>query len=228
MKHSIIATIVLFIILIGAFIYGGRLTSVTNDLKEKAMLEEVRKQEEKEAQALAFRQRLKAKADSAYAFAQENDLDLKHAFLVDFSLHSGKDRFFVWDFEADTVAFSSLCAHGVGKGSNRSSYTDIKFSNVEGSYTSSLGKYKTGIRSYSQWGINVHYKLHGLEKTNDNAFKRIVVLHSYGLVPQSEIYPSHLPLGYSQGCPVINDEVMRQVDALMKQKDKDLVLWIYN
>ena len=228
MKHSIIATIVLFIILIGAFIYGGRLTSVTNDLKEKAMLEEVRKQEEKEAQALAFRQRLKAKADSAYAFAQENDLDLKHAFLVDFSLHSGKDRFFVWDFEADTVAFSSLCAHGVGKGNNRSSYTDIKFSNVENSYTSSLGKYKTGIRSYSQWGINVHYKLHGLEKTNDNAFKRIVVLHSYGLVPQSEIYPAHLPLGYSQGCPVINDEVMRQVDALMKQKDKDLVLWIYN
>lgn len=228
MKHSIIATIVLFIILIGAFIYGGRLTSVTNDLKEKAMLEEVRKQEEKEAQALAFRQRLKAKADSAYAFAQENDLDLKHAFLVDFSLHSGKDRFFVWDFEADTVGFSSLCAHGVGKGSNRSSYTDIKFSNVENSYTSSLGKYKTGIRSYSQWGINVHYKLHGLEKTNDNAFKRIVVLHSYGLVPQSEIYPAHLPLGYSQGCPVINDEVMRQVDALMKQKDKDLVLWIYN
>ena len=62
MKHSIIATIVLFIILIGAFIYGGRLTSVTNDLKEKAMLEEIRKQEEKEAQALAFRQRLKAKA----------------------------------------------------------------------------------------------------------------------------------------------------------------------
>lgn len=228
MKHSIIATIVLFIILIGAFIYGGRLTSVTNDLKEKAMLEEVRKQEEKEAQALAFRQRLKAKADSAYAFAQENDLDLEHAFLVDFGLHSGKDRFFVWDFEADTVAFASLCAHGVGKGNNRSSYTDIKFSNVENSYTSSLGKYKTGIRSYSQWGINVHYKLHGLEKTNDNAFKRIVVLHSYGLVPQSEIYPAHLPLGYSQGCPVINDEVMRQVDALMKQKDKDLVLWIYN
>ena len=111
MKHSIIATIVLFIILIGAFIYGGRLTSVTNDLKEKAMLEEIRKQEEKEAQALAFRQRLKAKADSAYAFAQENDLDLKHAFLVDFSLHSGKDRFFVWDFEGDTVAFASLWSH---------------------------------------------------------------------------------------------------------------------
>ena len=183
MKQIIIATIILFVILIGAFVYGARLERVANDLKEKAMQEEARKQEEKEAEALAFRQRLKAKADSAYSFAKENDLDIKHAFLVDFSLHSGKDRFFVWNFEADTVMLSSLCAHGVGKGNNRSSYTDIKFSNVEGSYTSSLGKYRTGIRSYSQWGINVHYKLHGLEKTNDNAFKRIVVLHNQKFIP---------------------------------------------
>lgn len=222
MKKILIAAGVLCAILVALFLNGARLSKIVEEQKEIALLEE-----EKEVQALAFRQRLKAKADSAFIFAKEKDLDLKHAFLVDFSLHSGKNRFFIWDFEKDTVIHSSLCAHGMGKGSNRSTYTDIKFSNVEGSYCSSLGKYRTGIRSYSQWGINVHYKLHGYEKTNDNAFQRIVVLHSYELVPETETYPQHLPLGYSQGCPVINDAVMRKVDELLKSKEKDVVLWVY-
>ena len=227
MKKSLIIAGILCLIIVSALVYGSKLNKISNDIKEKTLQEEVRIQDEKEAQVLAFRQRLRAKADSALLYAKEKGLDTKHAFLVDFSLHSGKNRFFVWDYEKDTVLYASLCAHGVGKGSNRSTYTDIKFSNIEGSYCSSLGKYKTGIRSYSQWGINVHYKLHGLEKTNDNAFKRIVVLHSYSLVPQDEIHPMHLPLGYSQGCPVINDEVMRKIDNLLKSKNKPVMLWIY-
>ena len=93
-----------------------------------------------------------------------------YCFLVDFSIHSGKRRFFVWDFKGDSVKYASLCAHGYGKNSTVSKPV---FSNVEGSYCSSLGKYKVGIRSYSKWGINIHYKLHGLEATNDNAFKRV-------------------------------------------------------
>ena len=92
----------------------------------------------------------------------------------------------------------------------------------------SLGKYKVGIRAYSKWGINVHYKLHGLEPTNDNAFKRIVVLHSYTPLPATEVYPSHLPLGMSQGCPVICNETMRQIDVLLKAETKPVLLWIYN
>lgn len=79
-----------------------------------------------------------------------------------------------------------------------------------------------------QWGINVHYKLHGLEPTNDNAFKRIVVLHSYTPLPATEVYPSHLPLGMSQGCPVICNETMRQIDVLLKAETKPVLLWIYN
>jgi len=101
------------------------------------------------------------------------------------------------------------------------------FSNIEGSYCSSLGRYKVGVRSYSKWGINVHYKLHGLEATNNNAFKRVVVLHSYDLIPVVEIYPAHLPLGMSQGCPVIANDVMRRVDKLLKDEKKPLLLWVY-
>ena len=108
-------------------------------------------------------QRLREKAQTGKAYYDKNGYNTNYCFLVDFSIHSGKRRFFVWDFKGDSVKYASLCAHGCGKNSTLSKPV---FSNVEGSYCSSLGKYKVGIRSYSKWGINVHYKLHGLEATN--------------------------------------------------------------
>lgn len=69
---------------------------------------------------------------------------------------------------------------------------------------------------------------HGLEATNDNAFKRYIVLHSYTPLPETEVYPLHLPLGISQGCPVISDEVMRKVDGLLKAEKKPVLLWVYD
>lgn len=168
--------------------------------------------------------RLKSKADSAKAYCARNDMNGNYCFLIDFSMHSGKKRFFVWDFKGDSVLYESLCAHGYGKGSTVSKPV---FSNVEGSYCSSLGYYKVGARSYSKWGINVHYKMHGLQPSNSNAFKRIIVLHSYDPMPSVEIYPAHLPLGISQGCPVICNDVMRKVDKLLKGESKPVMLWIY-
>ncbi|NDW19092.1 peptidase [Dysgonomonas sp. 216] len=170
-------------------------------------------------------EKLRGKADSALIFCKTKGMNTDFCLLVDMSEHSGKKRFFVWDFKTDTIASSGLCAHGYGK---RSTPSRPAFSNVEGSYCTSLGKYKTGARSYSQYGINVHYKLHGLEKTNDNAFRRIVVLHSFSEIPDHEIAPSHLPLGYSQGCPVINNSLMTELDMLLKKQQKPTLLWIYN
>ena len=158
------------------------------------------------AQALDGGQRLKEKARVAEAYCKSKGFNTNYCFLVDFSVHSGKKRFFVWDFKEGCVKYASLCAHGHGKNSTHSKPV---YSNVVNSGCSSLGKYKVGIRSYSKYGINVHYKLHGLESTNDNAFKRYVVLHSFTPVPSAEIYPVHLPLGISLGCPVVCDEVMR-------------------
>lgn len=175
--------------------------------------------------SLTTQQRLKVKACEAKAYCVSKGFNTNYCFLVDFSIHSGKRRFFVWDLKGDSIKYASLCAHGYGKDGTPSKPV---FSNVPGSLCSSLGKYKIGIRAYSKWGINVHYKLHGLEPTNDNAFKRIVVLHSYTPLPAAEIYPLHLPLGMSQGCPVICNETMRQVDALLKAETKSVLLWIYN
>lgn len=135
-----------------------------------------------------------------------------------------EERFFIWSFKKDTIIASGLCAHGYG---GESTTRKPVFSNMEGSYCTSLGKYKLGARSYSNWGINIHYKMHGLEESNSNAFKRIIVLHSHKPVPAKAIYPKHLPLGYSQGCPVINDETMRFTDELLKTVKQPVLLWIY-
>ena len=118
---------------------------------------------------------LRSKASAAKEYCKEKDFSERYCILVNFSIHSGEQRFFIWDFEKDTIVCSSLCAHGEGKGSTAE--TPI-YSNVEGSHCSSLGKYKTGARAYSQWGINVHYKLQGLEPTTRTSSKLHVVLHS--------------------------------------------------
>ncbi len=194
-----------------------------SDVKSVFSSEDAKKEEMEKERKVAF-DRLKIKADSAKAFSKEKGFSTDYCVLIDFSIHSGKNRFFVWDYKNDTIKYSSLCCHGYGKKSTQSKPV---FSNTEGSYCSSLGRYKLGARAYSQWGINVHYKMHGLDKTNDNAFQRIVVLHSFDRVPNEEIYPSHLPLGYSQGCPVISDEVMRKMDALLKETKKPVLMWIY-
>lgn len=165
-----------------------------------------------------------AKVAEAFNFCKKNGYDTATCFFVDMSIHSGKNRFFVWDFKNKKVLYEGLCCHGMGKGSTT---TTPVFSNESGSYCTSLGKYKIGIRSYSQWGIHVHYKMHGLESTNSNAYSRVVVLHSYTPVSETEIYPFHLSMGYSLGCPVVSDGMMTNLDALLKKKTKPTLLWIY-
>ena len=168
---------------------------------------------------------LRQKAALAKTYCQSKGFSDEYCILVNFHIHSGKKRFFVWDFAQDTVLYAGLCAHGSGRGSTQAR---PEYSNDEGSYCSSLGRYKIGISSYSQYGINVHYKLHGQDSTNTNAFKRIVVLHSHTPMPEREIYPVHLPLGYSLGCPVVSDEMMQKVNTLLKESDKNVMLWIYD
>ncbi|MDR1224990.1 MAG: murein L,D-transpeptidase catalytic domain family protein [Tannerella sp.] len=179
----------------------------------------------KSPKADALQEHLRLKADSAGVYCRSRGFSERYCILVNFNIHSGKKRFFVWDFEKDTVLYASLCAHGTGR---ESTPKKPVYSNDPGSYCSSLGRYKTGVSSYSRYGIHIHYKLHGLDPTNNNAFKRIIVLHSHSPMPDREIYPLYLPLGYSLGCPVISDPVMRKVDTLLKESKKPVLLWIYD
>lgn len=170
---------------------------------------------------------LEIRAAEAYEYAKENGFDLDHAILIDFGRHSGKNRFFVWNFAENRVEIASLVAHGYGNTGFESSNQEIIFSNISNSYTSSLGKYKLGARAPSKWGINIHYKMHGLEETNSRAYERYIVLHSFEYIPEEEVYPAYLPMGFSQGCPVVDDKTMREVDQLLQTKKKPVLMWIY-
>lgn len=108
--------------------------------------------------------------------------------------------------------------------SNPTKWKKAKFSNEDNSHCSSLGKYKIGERDYSSWGINIKYWLHGLEKTNQNAVKRVVVLHSWSKVSHEEIYPEFSPISW--GCPAVSDAFMKTLDSELKISKKPVLLWI--
>ena len=171
--------------------------------------------------------RTEGKAKEALSFCQTNGYNTDFCILIDMKIHSGKYRMFVYNFNNQKVERKALCAHGCGKGNKKSTGAQPIFSNEDGSLLTSLGKYKIGIRSYSQYGINVHYKLHGLETSNKNAFKRTIVLHAHTPVPSVEMYPSHMPMGWSYGCPVIDNETMTYLDTKLKNTKKPVLLWIY-
>lgn len=171
--------------------------------------------------------RIKLKATEALDFCKKNGYNTELCVLVDMKVHSGKYRMFVWNFKEEKIDKQALCAHGCGKDDKKSTGDKPLFSNINGSHLSSLGKYKLGARSYSQWGINIHYKMHGLESTNNNAFKRIIVLHSHTPLPEKEIYPLHLPMGWSLGCPVTDNTTMKYLDDKLKSSKKPVLLWIY-
>ncbi len=171
--------------------------------------------------------RLNEKAEEALSFCKKNGYNTDFCILVDMKVHSGKHRMFIWNFKESTIDRKALCAHGCGKDDKKSTGAAPIFSNVNGSLLSSLGKYKIGARSGSQWGIKVHYKMHGLESSNNNAFKRIIVLHSHTPVPETEIYPVHMPMGWSFGCPVTDNSTMTYLDGKLKAAKKPVLLWIY-
>ncbi len=168
--------------------------------------------------------KLTVKAAEAKAYCTKNKLNTGFCFLVDFSIHSGKNRFYIYDFKTNNITSTGLVCHGVGKNSTAQ---QAIYSNESGSNCSSLGKYKIGKRAYSNWGIHVHYKMHGLESCNSNAFKRQIVLHAYEYIPEAETFPLHLTMGWSQGCPVVANGLMTKIDALLKKAKQPTLIWLF-
>lgn len=169
----------------------------------------------------------KIKAAESFQYVKRNNMDTTICILVDMRIPSGKNRMFVYDFQLASFVLKGLCTHGAGKEDFTYKPLDGSpaFSNVVDSHCTSLGKYKIGARGYSSWGIHVNYKLHGLEATNNNAFKRVVVLHSWEHVSNTEVHPNQSPLSW--GCPAVSNEMMEELDALLKTKKKPVLLWIY-
>jgi len=140
-------------------------------------------------------------------------------FLIDMKIPSGKFRFFIHDLSKDSITHKALVAHGSGSTYSEDSLT---FSNTPNSYQTSLGNYKIGGSYAGSFGKS--YKLHGLDKTNDKALVRYVVLHPYSCVPDEE---QEDPICESLGCPMVSDEFIKVLYPTIDGSKKPILMVIY-
>jgi hypothetical protein len=153
-------------------------------------------------------------------FAKKHSYNQDIAFMIDYSLHSGYNRFFVVDLKKGTIIKKGLVCHGGGKGKNNSAIATV-FSNVSESHCTTLGMALVGERAYSSWGKNYKYWIDGLETSNTNMRKRVVVLHAWEGVDDKEIYPSSLAVSW--GCPTVSVQFLDDLDVILKKHDKVLL-----
>lgn len=117
--------------------------------------------------------------------------------IVDLSQPSTKKRLYVVDLLRKKVLFNTYVSHGQKSGD----LVATSFSNVNSSFQTSLGFYKTLDTYMGKHGLSLQLK--GLEKGfNDNVYNRNIVLHGADYVCEAFIRKTGR-LGRSQGCPAV-------------------------
>ena len=165
--------------------------------------------------------RLQKHANQLQQYALGKNYNPNFFFLVDMKEHSGKKRFFVYDTRNDSIMFAGLIAHG---SCNTTFLQNPKFSNTPNEGCSSLGKYKVGNKYNGRFGTA--FKLHGLDSSNSNAFRRFVVLHGYSCVPDKASYP--FPICNSLGCPMVSYSFLTKLEKVIHDSRKPILLYIFN
>ena len=164
--------------------------------------------------------KLKKFALQAKNYCQQKRFNSNVCFLVDMSLPSGKNRFFQYDLNGDSIITSGIVAHG---SCNEQFLDKPRFSDEKGCGCTSIGKYKVGYKYKGKFGEA--YKLYGLDSTNNNAFSRNIVLHSYYLIPEKETFP--LPVCNSLGCAMISKAYFKLLSQNIDDSMKPILLWIF-
>ena len=154
-------------------------------------------------------------------YAIQNHYSTKYCFLIDMSMPSGSNRFFVYDLEKGIVVNSALVAHG---SCNEAFRSQPKFSNGINTSCTSLGKYKVGELYNGKYGKS--FRLYGLDNSNNTAYKRRVVIHGYDCVPDKEIYPTVLCNSF--GCPMVSHTFFGKLSQIIGKSDKPILLWIFS
>ncbi|MEO8403332.1 MAG: murein L,D-transpeptidase catalytic domain-containing protein [Chitinophagaceae bacterium] len=167
----------------------------------------------------SFIKKLETKAAAAKAFVTANKYNDKVCFLIDMSLPSGQNRFFIYDLENDTVSKAGLVTHG---NCNQYWLDGRKYGNTVGCGCTSLGKYKVGYPYVGVFGQA--FKLYGLDKTNNMAFDRFVVLHSHSCVPETTVKDE---ICQSNGCPTVAPGFLATLRPIINQSRKPVLLWIF-
>lgn len=142
------------------------------------------------------------------------------AIFINFKIPSGKFRYFIYDLQNNKVIQKAIVTHG--SGSVISGSDALQFSNTDGSYQSSLGKYAIGNSYVGQFGKA--YRLKGLDPTNDHALQRNIVLHSFNSVPDVE---SEKPVCLSLGCPMLSVNAFKETAKYIDKSQKPVILYTF-
>jgi hypothetical protein len=140
--------------------------------------------------------------------------------VVDLSLYSGKDRFWLVDVATGAVE-SHKVAHGNGSDPDNNGYATL-FGNVSGSLKSSLGFYLTGeiydgthAHSMRLDGLSVDGSPNGMANTNVRS--RLIVMHEASYVSDSNSSQQ----GRSDGCLALDPSI--EVSVVDRIHDGSLI-----
>jgi hypothetical protein len=133
--------------------------------------------------------------------------------VIDYSRPSTEKRLWVFDMARGTLLHREHVAHGQGSGEKFAT----RFSNVEGSYQTSLGLYRTAETYMGGNGYSL--RMDGLDPGfNDNARQRAIVMHG-AWYANPDLIRTQGRLGRSQGCPALREQVARVVIDDLKQRN---------
>jgi hypothetical protein len=125
--------------------------------------------------------------------------------IADFDQLSTRKRLYIIDLNKKQLLLNTWVAHGQNSGGDEAT----KFSNINNSFSSSLGFYVTGEVYRGVHGRSL--KLDGMDEGfNSNARSRAIVVHGADYVSTGTIKALGR-LGRSQGCPAVAPEVADKV-----------------
>lgn len=140
------------------------------------------------------------------------DADARLA-VIDYSRPSSEQRMWVFDMIRDRLLYREYVAHGSGSGGNIAQH----FSNIEGSFQTSLGLYRTAETYIGGNGYSL--RMDGLDPGfNDNARQRAIVMHG-AWYANPDLIRSQGRLGRSQGCPALRQQVAKVIIDDLKQRN---------
>ena len=146
----------------------------------------------------------------AYASATARHLTSRPVLtIIDYSLPSREKRLWVLDVRRGAVLAHELVAHGRNTGDDLAE----RFSNRPGSLQSSLGAFLTGGTYSGKHGLSL--RLRGLQKVNDRAEARAIVVHGADYVNDA-IGRQLGRLGRSQGCPALSRAAAPRIIRLIQ------------
>lgn len=137
--------------------------------------------------------------------------------IVDFGVPSSKRRFYFINLKTGDVQ-KYYAAHGQGSGKGEMA---TRFSNVKDSRQTSLGMYLAGETYFGGYGIAL--RMYGLERSNDQAYNRDIVMHGAWYVSEDfmnsinqKTGQKYGRMGVSWGCPAVSLAIAERTIPYLK------------